>query len=349
MSHFIRQAVEKMSGYTPGEQPQVPGLIKLNTNENPYPPSPRVAGVLKNFTAESLRLYPDPLAVKLREAMARKHGCKLENVFAGNGSDEVLALCTRALVEPGGSIGFFEPSYSLYSVLAEIQDVMQKPVRLNADFSWRMDAGYSASLFFLANPNAPTGIQYPRETIRTFCQKFTGVVLLDEAYVDFADYDGTDLALELPNVLVARTLSKSSSLAGLRLGYALGPEPLIAALYKIKDSYNLDRLTQELGCAAIEDGDHLRRNADKIKVTRAYVAAALTQIGCKVFPSATNFLWVEPARRSAADVFSELRQRKILVRYFPGPLTGHCLRITIGTDAEMEKLLVAMRKILAGT
>ena len=346
MPRFIRDSVFRMSAYTPGEQPQVPGLVKLNTNENPYPPSPRVADLLKNFSAESLRLYPDPMAVRLREAIAHRHGCALENVFAGNGSDEVLALCTRAFVEPGSSIGFFEPSYSLYPVLAAIQDVATKSVRLNADFSWRMDEDFSVNLFFLANPNAPTGIQYPHEIVRTFCQRISGVVLIDEAYVDFADYNCAGLALELPNVLVARTLSKSFSLAGLRLGYALGPEPLIAALYKIKDSYNLDRLTQELGRVAIEDAGHMRRNAEKIKATRARIAAALTQMGCKVFPSATNFLWVEPARRPAADVFTGLRQRKILVRYFPGPLTGHCLRITIGTDAEMEKLLAAMREIL---
>jgi histidinol-phosphate aminotransferase len=346
MSDLIRKAVQVLKGYTPGEQPQVPGLVKLNTNENPYPPSPHIAAVLKSFSAESLRLYPDPLAVKLREAIARKHGCKLENIFAGNGSDEVLALCTRAFVEPSGTVGFFEPSYSLYPVLAEIQDVATKPVWLNTDFSWRMEPGYAASLFFLANPNAPTGIQFPRETVRAFCQKFPGVVLVDEAYVDFADYDCSDLALSLSNVLVARTLSKSSSLAGLRLGYAIGSAPLIEALYKIKDSYNLDRLTQELGRAAIEDDDHLRRNAEQIKATRARVAAALAQFGFVVLPSATNFLFVSPPRLSAAEVFAALRTRKILIRYFPGPLTGAYLRVTVGTDPEMDQFLAAVRDIL---
>jgi len=177
----------------------------------------------------------------------------------------VLALCTRAFVERGGTIGFFEPSYSLYPVLAAIQDVATKSVRLNAIFRGAMEPGYAANLFFMANPNAPTGIQYPRETVDAFCRNSPGVVLVDEAYVDFADYDCASLALSLPNVLVARTLSKSSSLAGLRLGYALGSASLIEALYKIKDSYNLDRLTQELGRAAIEDSEHLRRNAEKNK------------------------------------------------------------------------------------
>jgi len=346
MSHLIRKAVEHMSAYTPGEQPQVPGLIKLNTNENPYPPSPCVTDALKNFAVESLRLYPDPLAVRLRTAIAQRHGCALENVFAGNGSDEVLALCTRAFVEPNGSIGFFEPSYSLYPVLAAIQDVAVKPMQLNPDFSWRMQPGFLANLFFLANPNAPTGIQYPRETVRSFCQDFPGVVLVDEAYVDFANYDCADLALQLSNVLVLRTLSKSFSLAGLRLGYALGPAALIATLCKVKDSYNLDRLTQELGRVAIEDDDHMRCNAQKIKTTRARVAISLAQKGCKVFPSATNFLWIEPPRHPAAEVFAALRQRNVLVRYFPGVPTGHCLRVTIGTDAEMDQFLDKMQEIL---
>ena len=347
MNALIRKAVQVLEGYTPGEQPQVPGLVKLNTNENPYPPSPRIAEVLKNYSVETLRLYPDPMAVKLREAIARKHGCTLANVFAGNGSDEVLALCTRAFVETGGSIGFFEPSYSLYPVLAAIQDVAQKPVRLNVDFSWRMPADYRANLFFLANPNAPTGIQYSREIVADFCRTFSGVVVVDEAYVDLADYDCADLALSLPNVLVARTLSKSSSLAGLRLGYALGSAPLIEALYKIKDSYNLDRLTQELGRVAIEDCDHLRRNADNIKATRERVVTALLQMGFDVLPSATNFLFVKPPRLPAAEVFAGLRTRKILVRYFPGELTGEYLRVTMGTDAEMDQFLAALRVVLA--
>ena len=235
----------------------------------------------------------------------------------------------------------------LYPVLAAIQDVATKSVRLNADFSWRMEPGYAANLFFMANPNAPTGIQYPRETVNAFCRNFPGVVLVDEAYVDFADYDCASLALSLPNVLVARTLSKSSSLAGLRLGYALGSASLIEALYKIKDSYNLDRLTQELGRAAIEDSEHLRRNAEKIKATRARTVAALVHLGFTVLPSATNFLFIKPPRLSAAEVFAALRARKILVRYFPGELTGEYLRVTIGTDAEMDQFLAVLREILA--
>ena len=344
---LIRQAVRALTAYTPGEQPTVAGVIKLNTNENPYPSSPAVAEAMRRLAPEDLRRYPDPLSVELRAALARRHDCRVAQVFAGNGSDEVLALCTRAFVEADGVIGCFEPSYSLYPVLAAIQGVAVRLARLNPDFSWRLPDGYAADLFFLANPNAPTGRQYPRDTVRAFCEKFPGVVVLDEAYVDFADYDCADLALSLPNVLSCRTLSKSYSLAGLRLGYALGPEPLIEALFKIKDSYNLDRLTQAIGQAAIEDPEHMRRNAERIQVTRGRLAPRLAELGFTVCPSSANFLWVQPPRWPAREVYDALRRRNILVRHFPGDLTGAYLRISIGTDAQMDMLLAALSAILA--
>lgn len=341
MGTFIRKAVQDLKAYTPGEQPRVPDLVKLNTNENAYPPSPQIRDVLAR-AFDRLRLYPDPVCTDFRDALAELHRCKPEQIFVGNGSDEVLALCTRAFVERGGTIGYFEPSYSLYPVLAAIEEIAVKPVRLNADFSWNMPAGYAASLFFLANPNAPTSIQYPAATIASFCKSFPGVVLVDEAYVDFASYDGMDLALSLPNVLVARSFSKSYSLAGLRVGYAVGPEPLIAAMYKIKDSYNVDRVAQEIALAAIRDIGWMRRNVERIKDTRAKTAAGLERRGFKVFPSETNFLWVRPPRMPAKELFEELRKRKILVRYFPGELTGDYLRVTIATEGEMASFLAAI-------
>ena len=271
MNKLIRKAVQKMNPYTPGEQPNDPGIVKLNTNENPYPPSPKIAAVMQR-PFETLRLYPDPLCVRLREGIARLHGCRVEQVFVGNGSDEVLALCARAFVEPAGSIGYFEPSYSLYPVLAAIQELETRPVRLTRDFGWTMPPRYSASLFFLANPNAPTSIQYPAATVARFCRSFAGVVVIDEAYVDFASYHCANLALSLGNVLVARTMSKSYSLAGLRLGYALGPEALISALYKIKDSYNVDRLAQAIALAAITDTNN---GGDKIEFLSRRIIAEL--------------------------------------------------------------------------
>lgn len=342
---MIRSTVQRLTPYTPGEQPRVPGLIKLNTNENPYPPSPQVSEALKSFSAESLRLYPDPVALELRRTIAALHGCAIENVFAGNGSDEVLALCTRAFVEPGGTVGWFDPSYSLYPVLTAIADFPAALVPLDEHFGIPHPASRIAnpeSLFFLTTPNAPTGIQFPRTSVETFCAAQSGVVVLDEAYADFAPEHFMDLALARPNVLVSRSLSKSYSLAGLRLGYAVGPAPLIEALYKIKDSYNLDALTQRLGETALQDQAWMRGNVAKIVATRARVTRELNARGWAVLPSAANFVFVKPAGKPARTVFDELRARNILVRHFPGPRTGDYLRITIGTDAQMDAFLAAL-------
>jgi histidinol-phosphate aminotransferase len=345
MSKFLRRNVQELESYQPGEQPKDGGFIKLNTNENANPPSPAIAQWLASLSLDSLRLYPDPVCMKLREALAEVHGCRVENIFVGNGSDEVLAMCVRAFVEPTDSVGFFEPSYSLYPVLADIAGVTSRPVRLPADFTWTMPENYTASLFFLANPNAPTSIQYPKETVRTFCKNFPGVVLIDEAYADFARYNCIDLALSMDNVVVGRTLSKSYSLAGLRVGYVVGPETLIAGFYKIKDSYNVDRLAQEIAYAAVRDQAHMRANVEKIKATRKRVGDVLARMGFAVCPSDTNFLWVKPAKISAADLFKKLRDKKILVRYFPAEVTRDYLRITIGTDEQMDQLLAVLSKL----
>lgn len=342
---LVRSSVQRLKAYTPGEQPRGRRVIKLNTNENPYPPSPRVAAVLRRARPEDLRLYPDPVCGELRKELAKQHGCGPEQIFVGNGSDEVLALCARAFVERKGVIGYFDPSYSLYPVLAAIEGVRVRPVRLPADFGWTMPRGYRASLFYLTNPNAPTSLLFPPKKVRAFCRAFRGVVLLDEAYVDFAPESGIDLARTLPNVLVARTLSKSYSLAGLRLGYAVGAAPLIDALYKIKDSYNVSRLSQDLALAALRDRAWMRRNVRRIIATREATAVSLRRRGWDVPASATNFLFAQPAGRSARDLFEALRARRIFVRYFPGPLTGDRLRITIGTVAQMRALFRALDQV----
>ena len=339
---MIRKSVRKLHAYVPGEQPKDPGVVKLNTNENPYPPSPRVAAALRDFDPARLRLYPDPVCSALCRRITQLHRCRPEQVFVGNGSDEVLALCARAFVERSGKIGYFDPSYSLYPVLAAIEDIRTVPVPLRRNFTWQLPARLPASLFYLTDPNAPTSMLFPKGKVEAFCRRFKGVVLIDEAYGDFAAEHCMDLALRHPNVLVSRTLSKSYSLAGLRLGYAVGPAPLIAALYKIKDSYNISMLSQELALAALNDVAYMRRNVRRITATRARVARALAARGWTVCPSATNFLWAKPAGAPAAGVFQALRAKKIFVRYFPGPATGAHLRITIGTDAQMNKLLAAL-------
>ena len=337
-----------MSGYVPGEQPVDLKIVKLNTNENPYPPSPRIRDLMAKFDLEALRRYPDPVSRSLRRVIADLHGCVPEQVFVGNGSDEILALCTRAFVEDTGSIGYFNPSYSLYPVLAAIRDVATRPVELGNDFGWRMPPDYTGSLFFLTNPNAPTGVLYPQNAIRAFCEQFQGVVLIDEAYVDFSSAHCMELALEFDQVLVMRTLSKSYSLAGLRMGYAVGAAPLIQALLKIKDSYNLNRLTQEIAVTALQDQSAMRANVERIKQTRRRLAAELEKLGFAGFSSEANFLWVKPPRISASALYQSLFDRRILVRYFSGPRTSDYLRITVGTDAQADVLLDALRRILGG-
>lgn len=339
MKPLIRKSVQALEAYTPGEQPKRPGLVKLNTNENPYPPSPRVAEALAAISPETLRLYPDPVSAGLREAIAELHGVALDQVFAGNGSDEILALCTRAFVEDDGTIGYFMPSYSLYPVLAAIRSVPGVACELTESFEWPARDPAPASLFFLTNPNAPTSMLFPKGRVESFCRSFPGVVLVDEAYVDFARESCLDLAKTLPNVLVMRTFSKSYSLAGIRCGYVVGPQPLIAALFKIKDSYNLNRLTQAAATAAVRDQDTMRTNVDRIKATRDRLSGALRRLGFTVCPSEANFVWARPAGRTARAVFEALKTEGILIRYFPGERTGDYVRITVGTDSEVDRLL----------
>ncbi|MCL2104258.1 MAG: histidinol-phosphate transaminase [Kiritimatiellaeota bacterium] len=339
----ICKHVQALNAYTPGEQPKDAGIVKLNTNENPYPPSPKVAEALRAFDPARLRLYPDPVCAALRERLAEIHNCSTQQVFIGNGSDEILALCTRAFVENDGSVGYFVPSYSLYPVLADIRGVVRRPVPLGADFGWQTPADDHASLFFLTNPNAPTSMMHDTATVAAFCAAFNGVVLIDEAYVDFAETDCMNLATASHNrnTLVMRTLSKSFSLAGLRFGYAIGPDPLITALHKIKDSYNMDLLSQSIALAALSDLDAMRGNVRKINATRERLAAVLTQRGWRVCPSQTNFLFARPPDGNARQVFEKLKAAKIIVRYFPGDATGEYLRITIGTDEQVERLMAS--------
>jgi histidinol-phosphate aminotransferase len=340
---LICRHVRSLHGYVPGEQPRIPGLIKLNTNENPYPPSPAVLRAIASTVEGQARLYPDPVSLALRTRIAALHGVAVDQVFAANGSDEVLALCTRAFVEDQGVIGCFDPSYSLYPILAGIRPARVEAVPLTADYGWNMPDGYRAALFYLTNPNAPTSLQFPKEKIRAFCAAFSGVVLIDEAYADFAPWNCMDLASEFPNVLVSRSLSKSYSLAGLRAGYVVGAKPLIDALFTIKDSYNVNAVTQSAALAAIDDQAHMKANCAKIIATRERVAGALRQRGYTVYNSATNFLWARPPAGQAAEaVFRHLREHKVLIRYFPGEKTGDCLRVTIGTDAQMDAFLAAL-------
>ena len=347
----IAKSVRALTPYTPGEQPKDRSVIKLNTNENPYPPSPLVEKVLASFDLDRLRRYPDPVFTELREKIAERDGTVPARVFVGNGSDEVLTLAARAFVDDDEAIGSFDPSYSLYKTLAAIRNVPFAPSPLAPDFTWAPPVTRAGdapvALFLLTNPNAPTSVRYPREQVAAFAKSFLGVVLVDEAYADFADDTCMSLAAaaDNANVIVMRTLSKSFSLAGLRLGYCVGPEDLIEALYKVKDSYNVDALAQAVALAALADLPWMRRNAAKVQKTRDATADELRRRGWDVPPSQSNFLFAKPAHRPAAEIFEELRRRNIFVRYFPGPRTGDRLRISVGTDADMDTLLDVLAEL----
>jgi histidinol-phosphate aminotransferase len=366
---FIRPLVRQLHAYVPGEQPSIQGLIKLNTNENPCPPSDKVLNAIRKATDQRLRLYPNPTAQPLRKQLADLHGCRPENILIGNGSDELLALATRAFVEPRPSglpsisrrashprsmIQFFTPSYSLYPVLADIHGACRNPVPLETDFALptptQLRRGrawdFEAALTYITTPNAPTGRGYARADLETLCRAQRGVVILDEAYVDFADDHALPLALQYPHVLVTRTFSKAYSLCFQRVGYLVGHPSLIAAFDKIRDSYNVNGLGQIAAAATLASLPHYRRNFRRILLTRQHTTTALTHLGFHVFPSQTNFVLASPPRWPAADWLPALRARKILVRWFDTPELRGYLRITIGTDAEMQTLLAACREIL---
>ena len=344
----IARYVRRLEAYTPGEQPKASGVVKLNTNENPYPPSPKCMAALAGVSADSLRRYPDPVFSELRGEIARLCGTTPDCVFVGNGSDEVLSIAARAFVENDESIASLDPSYSLYKTLAAIRDVkwIGADPRRGAQAMRRL-ARSNASLFLWTNPNAPTGTLAAPNEIAAFAAAFRGVVVVDEAYADFARENCMPLAARQGNrnVIVMRTLSKSYSLAGLRVGYCVGPADLVAAMYKVKDSYNVDAVAQRVALAAIRDQKWMKSNVGKIVATREWFSRKLEAAGWDVLPSEANFVFARPPRMKACEVFERLRGRHIYVRYFTGPKTGDRLRVTIGTDAQMKRLLSALSQI----
>lgn len=364
-SSWIRPLVQELHAYVPGEQPKIKGLIKLNTNENPYPPSPKVMQAVKAAVDGRLRLYPNPTSQALRERLARYHGCAPENIIVGNGSDELLALATRTFVEPVSAgkktkvssasvVQFFNPSYSLYPVLAAIHGAASNPVPLNPDFGLpsvdflREDKqwDFNAALSYVTTPNAPSGRGYKVAELKALCQAQDGVVILDEAYVDFAPENAMSLAVKLPNVLVARTYSKAFSLCFQRVGYFVGHQDLIAALDKVRDSYNVNGLGQVAALATMADLPYYRGNFKKIIATRERLSQQLRDLDFSVLPSHTNFILALPPKYPAQEWLQKLRDRKILVRWFKYPEVSQYLRITIGTDREAAALVKAARAIL---
>ena len=342
---MIRSSVQALEPYVPGEQPKLKRVVKLNANENAYPPSPKVKEALASFDVSKLRLYPDPGANRLRHLLARRYGCKASNVFVGNGSDEVLRLAVEVFVRNAAPVGVFSPSYSLYPVLAAIREAPLCTLALPGD-----DAALAAlampdpkpDLFCLVNPNAPTGTMFGIEAVRAFARALApSVLLLDETYVLFAGADCMRLAFEEPNVVVSRSFSKAWSLAGLRVGVLVGPEPLVNALFKVKDSYNVDAIALAAAEAALSDPEWMQDNVRRIVDTREAFSAGLRAKGWEVVPSCTNFVWCRPpAPKTAEEVQTRVRRWGFLVRRFADdPSTAGWLRISMGTREEMEELL----------
>ncbi len=353
MSKFWSDVVHDLTPYVPGEQPKVANLIKLNTNENPYGPSPKVLAALQAEVSDSLRLYPDPTSDKLKRAIADFHGVTAEQVFVGNGSDEVLAHTFLALFKHDAPLLFPDITYSFYPVYCRLYGIDYREIPLTEAFEISIDdyRQKNGGIIF-ANPNAPTGRLLPvAEIERLLKANNDSVVVVDEAYVDFGGESCVRLIKDYPQLLVVHTLSKSRALAGLRVGYALGPAPLIDALTRVKDSFNsypLDRFAQAGAKAAMEDRDWLKSSCDKIIATRAKLVSALNGIGFEVLPSGANFIFARHPNFDGMDLAAKLRERNIIVRNFKKPQRiAPFLRISVGTDAECDKLVTALRSITA--
>ncbi len=368
LSALIRPNVRSLHAYVPGEQPKIAGLIKLNTNENPFPPSPKVLDAVRASVDGRLRLYPDPSAQPLREALARLHGCTPDNIIVGNGSDELLALATRAFVEPvppGNkhirpsrrslhTVQYFDPSYSLYPVLTDIHNAIKNPVPLKRNFDIPSLAhlrkngvwNFKAALTLVTTPNAPSGRGYKTKQLERLCGAQNGVTILDEAYVDFADENALELALRMPHVLVSRTFSKAYSLCFQRIGYFIGHPDLISALNKIRDSYNVNGLGQAAALATLSDLRYYRKNFQTIKQTRQWLVDELSRVGFESLPSQTNFIFTKPPRFPAGEWLQTLRDQKLLLRWFKNSEVSSHLRITIGTRNEIKSLLRVVRQVL---
>lgn len=352
MSQFWSDIVHRLTPYVPGEQPKLDNLVKLNTNENPYGPSPKVIEALKLEAADTLRLYPDPNSDALKAAIAKTHGLNVNQVFVGNGSDEVLAHTFQALLKHEKPLLFPDITYSFYPVYCGLYGIEYKTIPLADDFTINIDDyNQPNGGIIFPNPNAPTGIPLPLADIKKLLQKNTqSVVVIDEAYVDFGTESAAHLVNQYPNLLVTHTLSKARSLAGLRVGYALGSPDLIEALIRVKDSFNsypIDRFASAGAIAAMQDTAYFEHTCEKVITTRTVLINELTHLGFEVLPSGANFIFAKHRVRDGAELTALLRQKSIIVRHFKMPSrVAPYLRITIGTDEQSRTLINALSELL---
>ena len=346
--------IQDLHAYVPGEQPQGEGWTKLNTNENPYPPSPKVATAVAS-EADQLRLYPEPRSMQLRTAIGERYGLSAANVIIGNGSDNLLDLITRCFVRDRGA-GHTVPSYSLYPVVCGMsgQQLIDLPFDRSMQLNVEALAATAAKVFFLTNPNAPTGVVFSRSEIEAALQAIDGLLVVDEAYVDFGGETAISLLRDYENLIVVRTFSKAYSLAGMRVGYALASEGILGMLDRVRDAYNVDRIAQAAALAAFADVDYFEAQRQKVIATREATRAQFDALGWFTYDSAANFLFTEPVSAAGAsgagvaeELFNFLKQRRVLVRYFPNhPLTCAFIRVTIGTGAQMQVFMKGIQSWL---
>jgi histidinol-phosphate aminotransferase len=346
---FVNDHIQKLKAYEPGLQPREDErVIKLNTNENPYPPSPWVLESIRDEASDSLRLYSDSQSRKLRETAASLYGTSPEQVLCGNGSDEILGILLRTFATSGDLIGYYVPSYSYYATLGSIHALQLCPTPLGPHPEQPpLPSKPDLALFFLTNPNSPLGFSLRPETVSELSRHVKGILVVDEAYADFARWNCLSMLRELPNLVITRSLSKSYSLAGLRVGIALAREDLIRQMDKVRDHYNLNRIAQKAASVALRDQKFFQENRKRVLRTRERLFQRLQDLGLDPLPSETNFLFVRfPSPERASSVYQGLLQQDILVRYFEQDGLNNGLRISIGTNRETDRLLDALQGLL---
>jgi len=345
---YFRENIEKLAGYEPGFQPKAADVIKLNTNENPYPPSPEVLKAVVRVSAERLRRYPDPTADAFREAAGQLHGLGPECIMCCNGGDDLLTIAFRAFCDENRAVAYPVPTYSLYSVLAKLQNCKAIEIAFDAEYNLPPKlVSTGAALTIVCNPNAPSGTFISVGELACLADELSAVLLIDEAYVDFADDNCAGLVKEFNNVIVLRSMSKGYSLAGIRFGYAMANPALIDGLMKVKDSYNVDAVAIAAATAAISDQAYFRDNVERVKKNRKRLIANLKSLKFKVMDSSSNFLLARCVNGNAGEVYKSLAEHNIYVRYFDLPGLSDKLRITVGTSEENEKLIVALKEIVS--
>lgn len=345
---YFRHNIEQMSGYVPGEQLIGANIIKINSNENPYPPSPLVLEALRNLDGELLRRYPEPMAGRFRTAVSAALDLPSDWIIVGNGSDELLGVITRAFTSPQRQIVCPMPTYVLYRTLAQIQDAefVEIPYDNNYNLPLEEIIAANGAVTFIASPHSPSGTVVPLDLLDKLAAQLQSILVIDEAYVDFATENALELAKKHDNVIILRTLSKGYSLAGIRLGFAVANPTLIAGLMKVKDSYNVDAIACIVGVAALQDQAHKNANAEKIKKSRVTLASELQKLNFDVYPSQANFLLARSPHGNAEYLYQSLKTRGILVRYFSQPRLEDKLRITVGTDEQNARLVKALVEMM---